>query len=49
MTFCEHCSASLTSTDYEAGACTQCGEPVEPRKDDDDESKHERAGLPAQN
>lgn len=25
MTFCERCGASLTSTDYDAGTCTQCG------------------------
>jgi DNA-directed RNA polymerase subunit RPC12/RpoP len=23
--FCARCSCSLTSTDYEAGRCTQCG------------------------
>ena len=41
MTYCDNCRASLTSTDYTAGFCTQCGEPVELRKDDNNENEHQ--------
>jgi hypothetical protein len=28
MNYCPNCDAELTSADYEAGHCTQCGCPV---------------------
>lgn len=31
--FCHNCEASLTETDYDAGRCTQCDEPI--RKEND--------------
>lgn len=37
MQFCEHCEASLTETDYEAGYCTNCGfDLIADDADDDD-------------